>query len=127
MTGARTAIVRDRAAGDLVHPGREPLLVAQLGKPALHAEEDILDDVVDVTGGHASGHERAQLAGHILPGHRRAAHEQHSGPQQVRATPGLTAWMVAEARPAARRGSSSDRPSPPADETRTSTRSKPAS
>src|SRR5690606_8117064 len=41
-------VVDDGAPSDLVDPGPEALLVSEPGEPALHAEEDVLYDVVDV-------------------------------------------------------------------------------
>ena len=50
----------DRAASDSVHPGAEALFVAQVRQRALRAQEDVLQDVVDVGSRHAPRNERTK-------------------------------------------------------------------
>jgi hypothetical protein len=98
-------VVDDGAPSDLVDPGPEALLVAESCEPALHAEEDVLYDVVDVDlRAHAARDERPQLRFELAPctTRRRIDHAevygaQQDGPQHDFPPPGFTASMVAEA------------------------------
>jgi hypothetical protein len=97
MPGPRAAVIGDGAARDLVEPRAESLVVAQIGEPALHAHEHVLQHVVDVDRVDATRDERAQPGRDVGPRHRRAGHAQHAGPQHALALAGLRASMVADA------------------------------
>ncbi|HQJ35740.1 MAG TPA: hypothetical protein PL156_11320, partial [Rhodoglobus sp.] len=98
-------VVDDGAPSNLVDPGPEAFLVAEPGEPALHAEEDVLHDVVDIdVRAHAARDERPQLRFEVPPcttrrriDHAEVSGAQQEGPQHDFAPTGFTASMVAEA------------------------------
>jgi len=98
-------VIGDGAPGHLVDPGPEALVVAKSGQPALHPQENILDDVIDVrVGAHAASDERSELGVEVTPrparsrlDHAEVSGAQHDGPQQAFAPPGFTASTVADA------------------------------
>jgi hypothetical protein len=98
VTGAIAAMIRDRAAGDLIHPRSKALLILKTAKPAVHAQEDLLDDVVDISRGDPLRDERSKpldevgMAGSEVGRDQAfASVVQHSGPQHEPAERGLRA------------------------------------
>jgi len=96
--------LRDRAASNSVHPGPEALLVMEARECALHAKEDVLQDIVNVGPRHAPRNERTKpffelsmSAARVVVDHYwLAPRVQHAGPQHGRVTAGLVASIVAE-------------------------------
>ena len=86
-------MIDDGAPRDLVHPGAEALAMAKPSHPAVHAKEDVLEDIVHVRRrGHPARDVRAQLGFQLSP---RAAGLRGDPPEPSR--PGFTASIVAEA------------------------------
>jgi SAM-dependent methyltransferase len=50
MSSPRPAVISERAARHLIHPGPEPFRVAQLADPRLDPNVDVLQDITDVVG-----------------------------------------------------------------------------
>jgi hypothetical protein len=98
-------VVDEGAAGDLVDPGPEALLLPELAESTEHAHEGVLQDIVDVRlRPHAARDERTQLRFELPPpaprrrvNHADAPVAQQDGPQHDFAPPGFTASIVAEA------------------------------
>jgi hypothetical protein len=62
MTRGSAPVIDDGVSRNLIDPGTEALIVSQPWQAALHAEEHLLDDVVDVdVGTHAARDERSEL------------------------------------------------------------------
>src|SRR5687767_1577823 len=99
-------MIDDGVAGDAIDPSAETLSIAERRCGVMHAEEDVLHDIIDVAlRADTARDEGTQLGVQLFP---RAASRcvdhadaplsgaQHAGPQHV-FPPGLTASIVADA------------------------------
>jgi hypothetical protein len=103
--GARrdALVIDDGAAGDLVDPGPEALVVASVGRPRCMRRKTSCTTSSTSAGAHAARDERPQLRLELAPraARRGVDHADFSGAQQAGPQqdfpPGFTASMVAEA------------------------------
>lgn len=106
MTRADALVVDHRALGDPIDPSAERFPVAKIAEAAMNADEDVLDDVVDVTRRRNAARDIGAEA--ILELRPRAAcfagdhaeapfGAQHDGPQHDAEPPGFRPSMTAEA------------------------------